>query len=132
MIIPPNFPEGVRSKSCSVCAESFLCGPESKTKSCWCEDLPHVPLPGNLDQDCLCPKCLAEAIPRLNVKPKDAAKTPDDPPPLLIEGQDFYWEAGAMVFTAGYHLRRGHCCENGCRHCPYKDVAMSNGARDPK
>ena len=24
-----------------------------------------------------------------------------------------------MVFTEAYHLKRGHCCENGCRHCPY-------------
>jgi hypothetical protein len=23
------------------------------------------------------------------------------------------------VFTASYHLRRGYCCENRCRHCPY-------------
>jgi hypothetical protein len=24
-----------------------------------------------------------------------------------------------MVFTKAYHLRRGHCCQSGCRHCPY-------------
>ncbi|MCE2740331.1 MAG: DUF5522 domain-containing protein [Sphingobacteriales bacterium] len=24
-----------------------------------------------------------------------------------------------MVFTANYHLQRGYCCKNGCRHCPY-------------
>ncbi len=24
-----------------------------------------------------------------------------------------------MVFTAEYHLRRGFCCDSGCRHCPY-------------
>jgi uncharacterized protein (TIGR00290 family) len=23
------------------------------------------------------------------------------------------------VFTTAYHLRRGYCCESGCRHCPY-------------
>ncbi|MEM8586251.1 MAG: DUF5522 domain-containing protein [Bacteroidota bacterium] len=21
--------------------------------------------------------------------------------------------------TAAYHLKRGHCCKSGCRHCPY-------------
>ena len=26
---------------------------------------------------------------------------------------------GLFVFTAAYHLARGTCCENGCRHCPY-------------
>lgn len=37
----------------------------------------------------------------------------------LVEGEDFYTEGAALVFTARYHLRRGHCCGNGCRHCPY-------------
>jgi iron complex transport system substrate-binding protein len=37
----------------------------------------------------------------------------------LIEGEDYYWEGPAMVFTAGYLLRRGYCCDSGCRHCPY-------------
>ena len=32
---------------------------------------------------------------------------------------DFYWENGFMVFTEAYHLKRGYCCKNGCRHCPY-------------
>jgi hypothetical protein len=31
----------------------------------------------------------------------------------------FYWENGLMVFTEAYHLQRGYCCKNGCRHCPY-------------
>ena len=44
-----------------------------------------------------------------------------------IEGQsnelrpeDFYYEGPYMVFTAAYHLKRGYCCNSGCRHCPYK------------
>jgi 2-iminoacetate synthase ThiH len=37
----------------------------------------------------------------------------------LIEGVDFYREGAAFVFTERYHLRRGNCCENNCRHCPY-------------
>lgn len=32
---------------------------------------------------------------------------------------DYYYENGLIVFTAAYHLKRGHCCESGCRHCPY-------------
>ncbi|HEY9402068.1 MAG TPA: DUF5522 domain-containing protein [Pyrinomonadaceae bacterium] len=38
----------------------------------------------------------------------------------LVEGEDFYLEGGAMVFTARYLARRGYCCRNGCRHCPYE------------
>ncbi|TXI68302.1 MAG: hypothetical protein E6Q41_04300 [Cyclobacteriaceae bacterium] len=33
---------------------------------------------------------------------------------------DFYWKNGLLVFTEAYHLKRGYCCTNGCRHCPYR------------
>lgn len=42
----------------------------------------------------------------------------------LIEGKDFYWieKHGVKyrVFTEHYLLKRGFCCNNGCKHCPYK------------
>ena len=44
----------------------------------------------------------------------------------LIEGTDFYYnEQGFIVLTELYHLQKGCCCGNGCRHCPYdyEDVA---------
>jgi hypothetical protein len=28
-------------------------------------------------------------------------------------------QSGLSVFTAYFHKLRGHCCESGCRHCPY-------------
>ena len=37
----------------------------------------------------------------------------------LVEGRDFYMEKGYRVMTADYLARRGFCCANGCRHCPY-------------
>ena len=43
--------------------------------------------------------------------------------PQLVEGEDYYYEGALMVFTARYHLRRGYCCESGCRHCPYGEAA---------
>lgn len=36
------------------------------------------------------------------------------------ELKEFYIENGYLVFTEAYHLKRGHCCGSGCRHCPYK------------
>ena len=42
---------------------------------------------------------------------------------LLVEDEDYYLDNGLMVLTARYHLRRGYCCEQGCRHCPYPDSA---------
>jgi Family of unknown function (DUF5522) len=38
---------------------------------------------------------------------------------FLQEGEDFYYENGFMVFMEAYHLKRGYCCQSGCRHCPY-------------
>lgn len=45
-------------------------------------------------------------------------------PPKLVPGVDYYLENGNFVFTAHYHLKRGFCCNSGCRHCPYKEGAM--------
>ena len=37
------------------------------------------------------------------------------------EGIHFYYnENNFLVFTEKYHLQRGYCCGNGCKHCPYK------------
>ena len=33
--------------------------------------------------------------------------------------EDFYYDGAFLVFTAAFHLKRGHCCGNACRHCPY-------------
>jgi len=38
---------------------------------------------------------------------------------IILTPEDFYMENGFMVFTANYHLKRGFCCGNKCRHCPY-------------
>ena len=36
------------------------------------------------------------------------------------EAGDFYLTPeGYRCFTAQYHLKRGYCCQSGCRHCPY-------------
>jgi uncharacterized protein DUF5522 len=49
-------------------------------------------------------------------------------PESMVEGEDYYWEEDAMVFTERYHLRRGYCCESGCRHCPFKEAASRKPA----
>ena len=50
--------------------------------------------------------------------------TPEQGSPELIEGEDYYYEGALMVFTARYHLRRGFCCDSGCRHCPYRETEL--------
>jgi Family of unknown function (DUF5522) len=39
----------------------------------------------------------------------------------LIENVDYYFENGSMVLTAHFLKKRGCCCRNGCRHCPYSN-----------
>ena len=38
----------------------------------------------------------------------------------VLKMQDFYYEKGYKVMTKKYHLKRGYCCQNKCRHCPYE------------
>jgi hypothetical protein len=47
----------------------------------------------------------------------------------LIENED-YLDHGLMVLTARYHLRRGYCCEQGCRHCPFFEAPKENNRKD--
>lgn len=37
----------------------------------------------------------------------------------LLPGDYYKTPEGYVVFTEQYLLRRGYCCQNGCRHCPY-------------
>jgi hypothetical protein len=40
-------------------------------------------------------------------------------PEKFTEGEDYLFEDGLMILTAGFLLKRGYCCQNGCRNCPY-------------
>jgi len=37
----------------------------------------------------------------------------------LIDGIHYYLEKGKVIFTQQFHLDRGFCCGNKCRHCPF-------------
>ena len=60
------------------------------------------------DQDCLCRACLTEAISQLS---SDVNETTDPSGSQtyrgsLVEGEDYYLEGAAMVFTASFLLRQ--------------------------
>jgi uncharacterized protein DUF5522 len=104
------------SKRCWKCGSEFACGVSSS--GCWCEGFaPLRPVEG---EDCLCPDCLLTES-----KAQEHATTR----PALAKGEDYYLEGAAVVFTAAYHLRRGYCCGNGCRHCPYGNNRVAKSAR---
>ena len=46
---------------------------------------------------------------------------PDEP--------DWVMEDGWMVATRSGLLRRGYCCGNGCRNCPYVGTAQEHPGR---
>ena len=51
----------------------------------------------------------------------------------LIEGKDFYFnEEGLMVLSESFLLKRGYCCQNGCKHCPYGNQHKKSTASDEK
>jgi hypothetical protein len=37
----------------------------------------------------------------------------------IKQGIHYYMEGERVIFTALFHIQRGSCCGNGCRHCPY-------------
>lgn len=48
----------------------------------------------------------------------------------LIEGIDFYFnENGFVVLTENYHIKKGYCCGNGCKHCPFEYEAVPEPKR---
>lgn len=101
-------------KICERCHSEFECGSKSTNTDgdklpCWCLQLATAENIPEKFKDCLCAKCLNEFI---------VTKTSDDPKTEMEP--DFYFDTnGLMVFTKSYHLKRGYCCGNGCRHCPY-------------
>jgi hypothetical protein len=75
----------------------------------------YLPVPIiNREADCLCPACLGSNL-RENETKSD------------IVQQDYYIENGFHVFTESYHLKRGYCCQNGCKHCPFGFKKINNG-----
>jgi hypothetical protein len=45
---------------------------------------------------------------------------------MVLLPEDFYYDPdGKMVLSEKFLLKRGYCCGNGCRHCPYKNKTLS-------
>jgi hypothetical protein len=116
-----------KTKKCPGCGALFTCR-DDQVEACWCASLPDLPFPQQREPVCLCESCLMQAIiaqidgyvaamhPGKARSENPAAKLPKR---KAYEGIDYYIENGKYVFTAWFHLKRGHCCESGCRHCPY-------------
>lgn len=122
------------SAPCPQCQQTVMCGAEQAAeKPCWCMALPALssilpPLPASdLSDQCLCQTCLlkrqSERLEQLyqthtTEQLVNLARPFRSEGPLL-EWLDFTIENGYHVFSRWFHLKRGQCCGNGCRHCPY-------------
>ena len=111
---------------CPECAQEMSCTP---TGPCWCFTLPALLSPDTNSQ-CLCPSCLIKKLAQVvNKDPKslNAAQRQKianlEPVMQPIKEVDYYMETidgqQMLVFTPWYLLRRGYCCDNNCRNCPY-------------
>ena len=47
-----------------------------------------------------------------------------------VEGVDYYLNSdGYRVMTEYYLVKRGYCCSNGCKHCPYSPKAIKGNRK---
>ena len=93
-----------------------LCGMVAYKGPCWCATVSFPdPLLARIPLDLRSRACICRACVRAFCR--EQPNSGQEP----IRPGDFYFDQNSlMVFTAAYHLRRGHCCGSGCRHCPYR------------
>ena len=85
----------------------------------------------------------AAAPPRAPILALARAAIPAPPKPLARDIEDLHAAAceggldtytdpatGYSVFSALSHLRRGACCGNACRHCPFAHAAVKPRSGD--
>lgn len=115
---------------CPVCGNLNHCriaAGHAYKGDCWCNES-TVPshilrfVAEKLETACLCERCLDGLAyyaqyshhPRgiLDLLHEEIRRDPNSP-------NSYSDHQGRMVFTAAYLLKRGHCCESNCRHCPY-------------
>ena len=50
-----------------------------------------------------------------------------------FDKEDYYFsQDGFIIFTEAYHLKRGYCCNNNCKHCPWKDKKNNSSTNKDK
>ena len=115
-----------KNKTCPSCGKALTCSALDPKQDCWCMQIPAI-LPPEPRKDCLCPTCLAKAVAQhitLSQKSKSLTEMIELARPYrddndMHEHLDYTMENGMQVFRSWVHLKRGSCCGNGCRNCPY-------------
>lgn len=106
-------PNPARCPLCGKANHCQMCEVDPHKGPCWCESerfpealLARVPAEA-AGRACVCRACLWQA------RRKEPLPRPG-PGDLYVDAA-----TGQVVFTEAYHRRRGYCCGNGCRHCPW-------------
>ena len=113
------------TKKCTNCESDFTCTADTH---CWCLHYPAIKW-ASPKANCYCSDCLLEAMakeindytPSIDEITKQAIAALGVPQ-TTQEGIDYIInKKGLFVWTRWYLLRRGKCCSNGCKNCPYQD-----------
>lgn len=105
-------------KICPKCSNSFEFN-FGDVSNCQCNiDIEHgtKEFISKTNFDCLCANCLMHFNKLIIASKRHSFPSQKE---LFVEGLHFYKENNYWVFTELYHLLRGHCCQNACRHCVY-------------
>ncbi|MBQ4832694.1 hypothetical protein J8L70_05515 [Pseudoalteromonas sp. MMG010] len=111
--------------NCSQCNTLLTCN-VNDISACWCSELPAI-LPLDAEATaCLCRTCTLAKINHFlqhiytqPIKTQLAFARPFKNNDNLIAGLDYTMENNYMVFSKWFFLKRGTCCKNNCKNCPY-------------
>ncbi|WP_210798051.1 DUF5522 domain-containing protein [Pseudoalteromonas ostreae] len=114
--------------ACSQCQATLNCNVDD-INACWCNELPAILPLDSTTTSCLCRDC---TLTKINLFLNTLYKRPlkeqlafaksfhsnDN----LIEHLDYEMQNSYMVFSRWFFLKRGKCCKNNCKNCPYKNI----------
>lgn len=109
----------VSEKHCSNCGKKVLCR-VNDIVNCSCSNIELSPQTRQFLLktyfDCLCNHCLEELNNKITQAANSSFPTKKEE---FMGGVHFYREGNMWIFTELYHILKGNCCGNGCRHCAY-------------
>jgi len=111
--------------NCTHCNNMLTCNVDN-ISACWCNELPSILPLDTTTTSCLCRSCTLDKINayleniytqpiKIQIDFAKQFRGNDN----LIDGLDYTMQSGYMVFSKWFFLKRGSCCKNGCKNCPY-------------
>ncbi len=121
--------------ACSQCQATLNCNVDD-INACWCNELPAILPLDSTTTSCLCRDCTLTKInlflnalyqqPLKNQLSFAASFSSHNP---LIENLDYTMQNNYMVFSRWFFLKRGTCCKNNCKNCPFKNTKLTSDAK---